>query len=125
MRIDQICDGSASNCPAVNASGEETRRTPERLQANLRRVYGMQSSKTLDQLTAQQRADRGPAKPAGRVSRITIPGRYSMIWNGAPSTLASSQKNMARGASGYSCHSDERMRYSRVISLPPYGSDPA
>src|SRR5271169_6829471 len=68
MRIDQICDGSASNCPAVNASGEETRRTPERPQANLHRVYGMQSSKTLDQLTAQQRADLGPAGQARRQS---------------------------------------------------------
>src|SRR5277367_1996751 len=68
MAIDQICDANAASCPAVDRSGEEPRWTSKCLQANLRRVDGMQSGETLDQLTAQQHTDLGSAGQSRRQS---------------------------------------------------------
>jgi hypothetical protein len=59
----------AAGCPAVDGSGEETGWMPERLQANLRGVDGMQSGKALDQLSAQHVADLGSA---GQIRRQNV-----------------------------------------------------
>ena len=59
-----IGDGSAASRPTLDGSGEDSRRTADTIQANLRRVYGMQSGEALDYLAGQE--VRRP--PAGRPS---------------------------------------------------------